>query len=368
MRIGFVINPIAGMGGPVGLKGTDGAEILDAAVRLGASRRSPERARAALRALSLKGLDIELLTSADEMGARVASEEGLRHSVVHSPVSGANTTGEDTVRATEAFLREGANIVLFCGGDGTARDIVAAADAEVPIVGIPAGVKMHSSVFSHTPAEAADLVESYVRGNRTTEAEVMDVDEEAFRKGEVSVKLHAIALIPDDLRYSQSSKAVYSDATATSEAEEIAVFMTETMESGVLYILGPGSTTAAIAHELGEEKTGLGVDAFIDGKLAAADLSEEGLMDLVRVHGDAMIIVTPIGSQGFIFGRGNQQISPRVIEAVGEEHIVVVATPTKLRDTPVLRVDTGDSQMDDSLRGHMKVVSGYRRKAMLEIL
>ena len=182
------------------------------------------------------------------------------------------------------------------------------------------------------------------------------------------MRLHAIALIPDDLRYSQSSKAVYSDTTAAAEAEEIAAFMTETMEPGVLYILGPGSTTAAIAHELGEEKTGLGVDAFIDGKLAAADLGEEGLMELVRAHDDARIVVTPIGSQGFILGRGNQQISPRVIEAVGKEHIVVVATPTKLRDTPVLRVDTGDGQIDELLRGHMKVVSGYRRKALLEVL
>ncbi|UCE91852.1 MAG: ATP-NAD kinase family protein [Methanobacteriota archaeon] len=367
LRIGFLINPIAGMGGPVGLKGTDGAEALEAAVRLGAPRRSPGRAGTALRALVRKGLDLELLTSAGEMGERVASGEGFEPSVVHRPAHEAVTTPEDTARATEALMNSQADLLMFCGGDGTAKDVVSIADMEVPVVGIPAGVKMHSSVFAHTPEEAADLVESFARSWRTKEAEVMDVDEEAFRRDEVSVRLYAVALIPDDVRYVQSAKAVYSD-TAAGEAEEIAAFVAEDMESGVLYVLGPGSTTAAIASELGERKTGLGVDAFVDRKPVGRDLGEEGLLELLRTRRDARIVVTPIGSQGFIFGRGNQQISPNVLRAVGKENIMVVATPTKLRDTPVLRVDTGDRQMDDLLRGRIRVVTGYGRRALLEVL
>lgn len=368
MRIGFLVNPIAGMGGRVGLKGTDGHEALQEAKRMGASRRSPERARAAIRALSLKGLEVDLLTGGGEMGERVASEEGFDPEVVHVPSDEANTTKEDTTKATESLLSSGVDLVVFSGGDGTARDIVAVADMKVPIVGIPAGVKMHSSVFAHTPEGAADLVESFAKGRRTMEAEVMDVDEDAFRRGEVSVKLYAMAVVPDDVRYVQSAKAVYSDAAAATEAVEIAVFMAETMEPGVLYIVGPGSTTAAVASELGERKTGLGVDAFLDGKLVGSDLNEDGLLEALRTHGSARIVVTPIGSQGFIFGRGNQQISPRVIRAVGAQNVVVIATPTKLRHTPVLRVDTGDAQVDETLRGHIRVVTGYRRKALLEVL
>jgi predicted polyphosphate/ATP-dependent NAD kinase len=366
IRIGFLINPIAGMGGPVGLKGTDGADVLAAAIRRGASRHSIERARTAVKALSRKGLDLETLTVSGEMGGRVASEERLRHEVVHRTAQ--ETTAIDTIEATKALMASGIDLLLFCGGDGTARDVVGVVDKRVPVVGIPAGVKMHSSVFAHTPEEAADLVESFVLSRATKEAEVMDVDEEAFRKGEVSARLYAVALVPDDARYVQAAKGVYASTETAGEAAEIAAFVSETMEPGILYLIGPGSTTAAIANEMGEEKTGLGVDAFMDGRMLARDLGEDDILDLIEKHPDARIVVTPIGSQGFIFGRGNQQLSPRVLRIVGKENIVIVATPTKLRGTPALRVDTGDREMDSALRGRLKVVTGYRRKTLLEVL
>ncbi len=366
VRIGFLINPIAGMGGPVGLKGTDGSAALEAARRLGAKKSAPERARCAMRALSLKGLDIDILTCSGAMGEHVASQEGFAADVVHR-VS-AETTAEDTVAGARAIIDAGARLIVFCGGDGTARDILTVADKRIPLVGIPAGVKMHSSVFAHTPEEAADLIESFARSGNVREAEVMDVDEESFRMGAVSSKLFGLALVPDDVRHMQSAKAVYATKTAADEAEEIAAFISDTMESGVLYIIGPGSTTKAIADALGEEKTGLGVDAYIDRKSLATDLSEKGILELLGRHDRARILVTPIGSQGFIFGRGNQQLSPEVLEAVGKENIVVVATPTKLRDTPFLRVDTGDSRLDEALRGTVKVVTGYKRRTLMKVL
>lgn len=364
--IGFLINPIAGMGGPVGLKGTDGLDALEAARRLGAKRTAPDRARLAMRALSLKRLDIDILTCSGAMGERVATQEGFVADVVHR-VS-AETTAEDTVEGARAAIKAGARLIVFCGGDGTARDILTAADKRIPIVGIPAGVKMHSSVFANTPEEAADLIESFARSGAVREAEVMDVDEESFRRGAVSSKLYGLALVPDDVRHLQSAKAVYATKTAADEAKEIAAFISDTMEPGVLYILGPGSTTETIADELGEEKTGLGVDAYIDRKSLAADLSEEGILDLLGQHGRARIVVTPIGSQGFIFGRGNQQLSPEVLETVGTDNIVIVATPTKLRETPFLRVDTGDSRLNEALRGTVKVVTGYKRRTLMKVL
>ena len=366
MRIGFLVNPIAGMGGRVGLKGTDGSETLEAALRRGARRTSPARAMKALEALARKVLDIELLTCSGEMGGRVASETGLEHRVVRFCPD--ETASEDTIESTKAMLAAGARLILFSGGDGTARDVVGVVDKDVPVVGIPAGVKMHSSVFAHTPEEAADLVEDFVRSGAVREAEVMDVDEEAFRRGDVSSKLFALALVPDDIGHMQQSKAVYKSKDAADEAAEIAAYVSDTMEPGRLYILGPGSTTEAIAFELGAKKTGLGVDAFADRKLIATDLSEEGLLGLLKDHPSATVVVTPIGSQGFIFGRGNQQLSPEVLRIVGRENIVVIATPTKLRGTPALRVDTGDGELDAALRGPIKVVTGYKRRTLAEVL
>ncbi|MDH3364783.1 MAG: ATP-NAD kinase family protein [Thermoplasmata archaeon] len=365
-KIGFVVNPIAGMGGRVALKGTDGTEARDEAVRRGAVAWSPGRARRALKALLAKRLDLDILTCSDEMGELLLDEEGFQPEVVCHAAP--ETTAEDTKRAARAFLERGADLLLFCGGDGTAKDIVEVVDSRVPIVGIPAGVKMHSSVFAVRPEEAADLVESYVRTGKTRDAEVMDIDENDFRRGISNPRLFALALVPDDERHLQASKSAFQSLTASDEAEELAVYVVETMKSGVLYIIGPGSTTQAIAMEMAQDKTPLGVDAYLDRELVAQDLSENDILAQIRRHPEAVIIVTPIGAQGFIFGRGNQQISSEVIREVGLENIIVVATPTKLNGTATLRVDTGDSALDVSLRKPLKILTGYRRRKLVGVV
>lgn len=362
VRIGFVVNPIAGMGGSVGLKGTDGGETLAEAERRGAVRRANDRAVEALTSLDAKGLSLEFLTCAGDMGASALDASGTVYQVVYTPSE--PTSRLDTVRAAEEFLAAGVDLVLFTGGDGTARDIVGVVGTDVPVIGVPAGVKMHSSVFALRPEEAADLLESFHRTGNLRDAEVMDVDEGDFRAGVVRASLFAVARVPDDTGHLQPAKSSYSSTSAEAQAEEVGQYVSESMRPDTLYIVGPGSTTARIARALGAGKTPLGVDVYLAGRTVASDASEADIIRLLADHPKAAIIVSPIGSQGFVFGRGNQQISPAVIRKVGVDRVTVVATPTKLRDTPTLRVDTGDRQLDGELRGAVKVVTGYRRRTL----
>lgn len=364
--IGFLINPIAGMGGRVALKGTDGTATQEEAVRRGASRSAPGRAAIAVRALAAKGLDLRFLTCAGDMGGDVLRDEGLEFEIVHTPAT--TSTALDTRSAAKSFVDRDSDLLLFCGGDGTAKDVVEAVGTDVPLVGIPAGVKMHSSVFALRPEEAADLVESYARSGQSRDAEVLDVDEESFRAGRARPRLFALARVPDDTMHLQAAKSADDSMTASAEAGELGAYVAETMEPGTLYIIGPGSTTEAIADAIGQEKTSLGVDAYIDRKLLARDLTEHDILDLFRKHEHRRMVVTPIGSQGFIFGRGNQQLSAQVINAVGIERITVIATPTKLRGTPALHVDTGDDGLDDRLRAPLKVLTGHGRKKLLRVV
>jgi predicted polyphosphate/ATP-dependent NAD kinase len=366
VRIGFVVNPIAGMGGPVGLKGTDGERVLGLALERGATKSAPSRAVDALNAVARIGMMLEFLTCSGEMGSDELRAAGLPHTIVCE--ASARTTSKDTVEAVRRFVADGVDLIVFAGGDGTARDVMEASQGKVPMVGIPCGVKMHSAVFANTPSDLADLVDTFAKGGATRKAEVMDVDEEGFREGVVRAKLYGYASVPDDTIHLQSGKEVYRTSGAEEEAAEIGQYMADEMRPGVLYILGPGSTTAHIAKAMGQEKTLLGVDVYIDRRLVRADASEADILALLEGGREAVVVVTPIGAQGFFFGRGNQQLSPAVIRSVGPDAVTVVATPSKLASTPRLRVDTGDPQVDCALRGDRKVVTGYRRRRLVRVL
>lgn len=365
LKIGFVVNPIAGMGGAVGLKGTDGEGTLSEAVKRGARKIAIGRATDALRHLSGRIPDVMFYTCMGEMGADAFGSVGLAHEVVCS--HGDSPSADDTRAAVREFLNAGAEIVVFVGGDGTARDVVSEVGDRMPIIGVPSGVKMHSSVFVNTPAELVDVLESFSRSRSTREAEVLDIDEEAFRGGVVSARMFGVAITPDDSEHVQAGKQTYASGTAEDEADELAQYIADSMRHGVTYIVGPGSTTARIAKALGQEKTLLGVDVYRDRALVLADASEEDILAELRGALPAEIIVSPIGAQGFFFGRGNQQISSKVIRIVGRENVTVASTPSKLRGTPVLRVDTGDSEVDAMFRGHTRVVTGYKRKRLVRV-
>ncbi|MGD9963004.1 MAG: ATP-NAD kinase family protein, partial [Thermoplasmata archaeon] len=340
LRVGFVVNPVAGMGGPVGLKGTDGEEILREAVRRGARVRALERADAAVRSAVKSGVDVMFLTCKGEMGEDSLAAVGIPCDIVcgHDEV----TSAKDTRAGVRAFMSREVDLVAFVGGDGTARDVLTETGAQVPIIGVPSGVKMHSAVFINKPEEFGGLLLAYQRSKAVKEAEVLDIDEESFRGGAVRARLYGVAMTPDDSEHVQAGKQSYSSGTASDEADEIGQYIADAMEPGITYVIGPGSTTARIAKALGQPKTLLGVDVYRDRIRVLGDVSEDHVLRELTAPGDARIVVTPIGAQGFFFGRGNQQISPAVIRTVGKGNVVVVSTPSKLAGTPVLRVDTGD--------------------------
>ncbi len=354
-RIGFLINPVAGMGGAVGLKGTDGN--VEEARRRGASPQAKNRARITLALLS-HDKRLDFVTCSGAMGEDTLMETGIQKYQVLYHFKG-ESSAQDTRQAAQMFLKAGVDLILFCGGDGTARDIFDAVGRNVPILGIPAGVKMYSAVFAIDPVTAAELVAGYqIKSMR--DSEVMDVDEEAYRAGELKTRLHGIARTPALEGKVQLPKQMFEEGDEERAKREIARFFREIMIPDVLYILGAGTTTETIAHELGVNKTLLGVDAVKNGKTIALDIDEKTLWALLEQGEEAKILISPIGAQGFILGRGNQQISARIVRRVGIGNIIVVATPHKLRETPVLYVDSGDPVLDAEFGDTVLVVSGYR--------
>ena len=363
-RIGFLVNPIAGMGGPVGLKGTDG--LAEEAIAMGARPRAMERARACLDLLSKERDAILFFTASGSMGESCLEECGLDYKVVYSalPV----TSSRDTIRTCQAFLDEGVDLILFCGGDGTARDVAGIAGS-TPILAIPAGVKMHSGVFAASPQAAADLVIRFLNGElNLRDTEIVDVDEELYRAGILQTKLYALAKTPYLPVLVAERKRIYSSDQEDEFKDQIALFASEFMRDGSAYIIGAGTTTSRIADILGLEKTLLGVDVVKDGRLMITDASEPDRLELLDRETRVMIIISPIGAQGFILGRGNQQISSEVIRRVGIDKLIIISTPHKLAEIPYLLVDTGDEDLDESLAGMRQVVTGYRIAQMKDTL
>lgn len=359
-EVGLIVNPIAGMGGKVGLKGTDGPEVVERARERGAEPVAPERAVKALEKLKDSGLDIRILTCSDEMGENEAREVGYDSELVLEIESG-KTTPQDTKQAAGELLEKEVDIILFAGGDGTARDILEVIGKKIPLLGVPTGVKMHSAVFANTPEIGGRLVSRYLRGDLPLrEAEVMDVDEEAFRRNELDTDLKGYGLSPYDPRWVQAAKSpTVSSGSEEEDQKSIAEWVVEQMEDDRIYVLGPGTTTRAVAEELGiSEFTLLGVDLIRNKELFSKDVTEKQILEEVKGN-SATIIISPIGKQGFIFGRGNQQISPKVVKEVGVENILILATPNKLVETQMLKIDSGDPELDEEFRGYARVILGY---------
>ncbi|PSP54563.1 N-acetylglucosamine-1-phosphate uridyltransferase [Halobacteriales archaeon QS_1_67_19] len=353
-RIGAVVNPIAGMGGRVGLKGTDGK--VEQARERGAEPRAPDRAVRALEALRERAPETELLTYGGRMGETEAREAGWEPEVVGRP-DGAATTARDTREAVRRFADADVDLILFVGGDGTAVDVAEALDerdVEIPILGVPAGVKVYSAVFAVAPAAAGRVAADF---DRTETREVNDIDEDAYREGEVRAELKALAEVPvaEDL---QSSKQVGGGTV-----EGLAAGVAADVEPGVTYVLGPGGTVGAIESELGFEGSPLGVDVWRTDEILARDASADEILTHLGERG--VIVVSPIGGQGFVFGRGNDQISPDVIR---RSEVEIVASKAKLNDVGVLRVDTGDEEVDESLRGWRKVRVGRFERRMMQVV
>lgn len=366
-KLGLIVNPIAGMGGAVGLKGTDGEAILTRARELGATPIAPTRAIEALGEIVPLMGDMDLITSPHDMGENEARACGFDPMVVGSAING-KTTADDTKNAAREMLKLGVDLLLFAGGDGTARDIYEAVHDQLPVLGIPTGVKMHSGVLAINPRAAGELAGLFLQGKvGVCEGEVMDIDEEAFRQNRLSAKLYGYLKVPCERQMVQNAK-IGSVTTEREALEGIAWYIIDDMRDDYIYVIGPGTTTKTIMEKLGLEYTLLGVDIIQKGNTLALDVNESQLLGFVRGK-RAKIIVTPIGGQGFIFGRGNQQISPEVIRLVGGDNILIVATETKivsLEGDPLL-VDTGNNEVNELLKGYVKVITGYGKAIIYRV-
>jgi predicted polyphosphate/ATP-dependent NAD kinase len=367
MRLGLVVNPIAGMGGRLALKGSDDVDLVAAARQRGELQVAPARATEALRALAAVGTQFELLAYAGEMGELEAVDADLRPTVLGAaaPV----TSARDTRAAATAMSEAEVDLLLFAGGDGTAVDVLRAVGDRVPVLGIPAGVKMHSAVFAVNPRSAGELTASLAQDGvrRVRRAEVMDVDETLLRAGAISARLHGFMIVPDARRHLQSAKARSLGSESVAQ-EAIAHHVIEKVLGDGTWLIGPGTTTGVVLALLGLDKTLLGVDVVRGGECVVPDADERALIELLAGR-DAGIVVTPVGGQGFLFGRGNQQLSASVIEMIDSERIIVIATEAKiarLAGSP-LRVDTGDAAVDARLTGYTRIIVGYNREIVYPV-
>lgn len=359
--VGLIVNPVAGMGGSVGLKGTDG-DMYRKALAIGAQPVSPARTREFLSHLSRTD-DMRLLVAPGPMGADHAQATGAEFTVIGE--IGNPPTPQDTRKIATEMLDVGVDIIAFAGGDGTARDMADSVDSRVPVVAIPSGVKVYSSVFAYSARLAAGLLDAFIDGADVTEHEVLDIDEDAFRAGKVDRRHYGFLLVPEVSEMLQAGKESSGGGASSEAKHDIAEAVVEQFHPDILYLLGSGTTVRAVADVLGIDKTLLGVDAVVDGRLVAADVNEHAILDLLDQYDRAVIIVTPLGGNGFIFGRGNKQFTPDVLRRVGRDNIVVIGNREKLLRIPALHVDTGDEALDNELAGYMDVTVGRGHKKLM---
>lgn len=362
-HIGLIINPLAGLGGPAGFKGSDG--MAEQALALGVEAKAALRTQTALEVLLPLRERLEFVTFPGAMGADLLADMGFAHRVV-GELSAGLSSAADTLQAVERLQEAGVALILFAGGDGTARDICAAAREGQPVLGIPAGVKIQSGVYAISPRAAGELTVRLVEGGlvRLSSGEVRDIDESALREGRVTARWYGELTVPQEGGYVQQVKqgGVESEELVLGD---LADWLNDSWEQDVRYVFGPGSTLHGLAQNLGIDTTLLGVDVIENGQLLASDVSEAQLFELVDGH-PARLLVTAIGGQGHIIGRGNQQISPRVLRAIGLDNLRVVATKRKLgtlEGRPLL-VDSGDVALDDAFPDAVRVWAGYKEELL----
>lgn len=361
LTLGLIINPLAGIGGSVGLKGSDGPEVVKEAFSRGAVCKSAQRAKLALDVLAdLKG-QIKILTCPAAMGENLVQDMGFQYDLI-TGIASDNTSAEDTFKAAKQLVAEKVDIILFAGGDGTARDICSAIGDGIPVLGIPAGVKIHSAVYAVTPKAAGEVIAQLAHGELidVKPHDVRDIDEEAFRENIVKAKLYG------EMRVPQAGQFVQSVKQGGVEVEElvlqdIAADIVQGMEDDVVYFIGSGKTTLAIMDELLLDNTLLGIDAVLNHQLLQNDVSEQDILSYLEQY-PCRAVISIIGGQGHIIGRGNQQFSAKVLRQLGKENITIISTKAKisaLEGRPLI-VDSGDNQLDEDFSGTIEVVTGFQ--------
>jgi len=374
IKIGFIVNPIAGMGGKVGLKGTDG--VYKKALDLGAKPVAFDKATDTLvnfKKTHSSNKKIKWVTCAENMGKNELLKSGLENIDVVYETKKKNTDSNDTKDACKEFIKQGVDLILFCGGDGTARDIFEIVKNKIPILGIPSGVKMHSAVFGINTEASSKMLDEFIKEKLTIgDAEIMDLDEELYRKGKWNIKLFGVAKSIVEPTYVQVGKTSFESVSDNLIKDELAEHIEEELEKNkeYLFLFGSGGTINYIAEKLKIKNTLLGIDAVYNKKTIAQDLNEKDILALIKKYPKVKLLLSPIGAQGFILGRGNLQLSPKVIKKIDIDNIIVIATPSKISNTPLIRVDTGDKKLDEKFKEKefLMIVIGYRLSRVIKIM
>jgi len=373
-KLGLVINPYAGIGGSVGLKGSDGDEIRAEAFARGAEPRALPRMQRCLNILQPFASDIHIYCFAGDMGEAALHQSGFECSLIGYPQNNPSSA-EDTFKAVAALVKESVDIILFAGGDGTARNIADALQQEHAehqvVLGVPSGVKMHSGVYAITPEAAGEILVYLLKKQlvNVQACDVRDIDEVAFREGKVKTRIYAsmnAPVLPQFLQQVKNSGAPQDELIKL----DIANYLIDNLVDDTLYIVGPGSTTKVVLDQLGVEGTLLGVDVILNRKLVAADVTAQHLYQIIKNHsGEIKLIITAIGGQGHILGRGNQQLTPEILRKIDRSNILIIATKEKilsLQRRPLL-VDSNDPELDKSFSGYQTVLVGYDEFIMYPI-
>lgn len=390
LSIGLVINPVAGVGGPAAFKGSDGPELYEIASNMGYKSIAQERVLRALSVLVAPVEDVKLVTVSGKMGADLCHELAVDYPQLEfevcydTGIEGFNTEVSHTFESIKRLSALGLDIILFAGGDGTARNVLDALfESDQLVLGIPCGVKMHSGVFAVSPEAAGIVLQQLVDGELVSvvQGEVRDIDEAALRSGKVNSQYYGELWIPQQHQYVQAVKQGGLEVEGL-VLDEIASFVVEQMDPACTYVVGAGTTSAAIMEKLKFPNTLLGVDVIDEGRVVLADASEHELfqyldekkMSQVSASPIIKLLIAPIGGQGHLFGRGNQQLSARVLNLIGVPNFIVMATKAKLEGLASngfvnpelaeakgirLLVDTGDLSFDRSLCGLVQVITGY---------
>ena len=371
-KLGLLINPVAGMGGSVGLKGTD--HMVEEAIRRGAKPRANDRVRQALKELLEIKNELEIVTCPGDMGEDTAKSMGFRTTVLHTGGRRSlkdlfDSSRTDTIVLSKAMEEAGVDLLLFAGGDGTARDIYEGVGTELPALGIPAGVKIHSPVYAKNPQSAGDLAKLWLTGKvtKTAEQEVLDIDEELYRQEIINTRLYGYLSVPLEHVFTQNRKAP-TPLSETASIESIAHEIVEHMEEDTYYLIGAGTTTRGVMQMLGLKNTLIGVDLIRNKELVANDIYGDKILDFIKGK-KTKLIVTVTGGQGFLFGRGNQQITPEVIREIGKENIIILATKAKIAEfhhQPFV-VDTPDEELNKELCGYYRVITAYGEFTMCRV-
>ncbi len=391
MRLGLVVNPDAGLGGKLGFKGSDGRAAEARAA--GAEDRAGPRMNQCLTHLSdlassslnRAGVHLTLVAWEGRMGATWVPElkEEDQISVVCSGSTPASTSPEDTARLVGELVEAGVDAILYAGGDGTTRDIVNALEAAGPeaqtvaLIGVPGGVKMHSGCFATTPKAAAEVALSFALGDlRTAITEVMDLDETVYAKGEWKVRMYGEAWTPSSPRFMQGAKEQVERVSEEDTIEGLAHHVNTLLEDepDLMVVWGSGGTLRRMGEHLNLDLTLLGIDVQHDGNLHR-DLNEQGLLEVIGGHVSdgaqrpLLLLLSPMGGQGFLIGRGNLQLSPDVLRAIGHSNILGVATPSKLIGLEAVRIDTGDDDLDAEFqrKRFIKILQGFRTTRLIRV-